>query len=207
MNKRPNITEKTRNAFMEAFCDLYVVKPIEKITINEVARLAGYNRGTFYQYFKDIYELLAYLEDYLLDTMKNKLLAYLDQESPEQIFDAAFINSFISVFDEHSRYYRALLGINGNIRYTENVRNEMKVIFTRLIGPVKDDKYVLYLLDYYTSAFFSLITCWFRNDQDLSVEELAGLVQNIFRLSVTPLIDEYGFAPSELIEQNGALGS
>ena len=37
MKKQPEITDKTRQAFIEVFCELYSQKPIEKISIQEIA--------------------------------------------------------------------------------------------------------------------------------------------------------------------------
>lgn len=48
----------TRENLIEAFWELYKDKPIEKITVKEITNRAGYNRGTFYAYFKDTYEVL-----------------------------------------------------------------------------------------------------------------------------------------------------
>lgn len=63
MHKSPKITDATRQAFLEAFCILCNKKPVGKITIKEITAKAGYNRCTFYQYFHDVYDLLAYIED------------------------------------------------------------------------------------------------------------------------------------------------
>lgn len=70
MKKQPQITEKTKQKFVEVFCELYSQKPIEKISIQEISNKSGYNRSTFYQYFTDIYELLDSVENDLLNEMK-----------------------------------------------------------------------------------------------------------------------------------------
>jgi AcrR family transcriptional regulator len=70
MKKQPQITEKTRQTFINVFCELYSQKPIEKISVQEITNKAGYNRSTFYQYFTDIYELLDFVENDLLNYIK-----------------------------------------------------------------------------------------------------------------------------------------
>jgi len=67
MNKQPEITEQTRKNIIMAFCKLYEEKPIEKISVKEIIALAGYNRSTFYEYFTDIYALLKFIEDDVID--------------------------------------------------------------------------------------------------------------------------------------------
>ena len=58
MRKRPEQTEQTETDLKQAFWKLYAAKPIEQITVSEVAQLAGYNRGTFYLHVQDIYDVL-----------------------------------------------------------------------------------------------------------------------------------------------------
>ena len=73
MKKQPEVTARTKQAFIEAFCELYSQKPIEKISVQEVANRAGYNRSSFYQHFCDIYELLDCLENDVLVSISQKL--------------------------------------------------------------------------------------------------------------------------------------
>ena len=58
--------EQTKENLVEAFWTLYKDKPLEKITVKEITDKAGYNRGTFYSYFKDTYEMQKYVRDSLL---------------------------------------------------------------------------------------------------------------------------------------------
>lgn len=74
MKKQPEITECTRQNLVNAFCDLYKQKPIEKISISEITSSAGYHRSTFYQYFIDIYDVLEYIENNVLSYIKTKTI-------------------------------------------------------------------------------------------------------------------------------------
>lgn len=73
MKKQPQITEQTKANLKDAFWKLYTEKPIEKISIKEITDLAGYNRGTFYLYYKDVYDIFSQIEDELLDKIKTVL--------------------------------------------------------------------------------------------------------------------------------------
>ena len=53
--------QKTKAAIKEAFFELRRKKPIEKITVTELSRLAGINKATFYLHYSDIYSLAATL--------------------------------------------------------------------------------------------------------------------------------------------------
>ncbi|MBO5087305.1 MAG: TetR/AcrR family transcriptional regulator [Lachnospiraceae bacterium] len=59
MDKR---VEKTQNAIKEAFMELRTKKPMEKITVTELCKLACINKSTFYDHYEDIYTLSERLE-------------------------------------------------------------------------------------------------------------------------------------------------
>ena len=73
MKKQPQITEQTKDKLRSAFWTLYSSKPIDKITIKEITDLAGYNRGTFYLYYKDVYDIFASIETELLQASEQIL--------------------------------------------------------------------------------------------------------------------------------------
>ena len=96
MKKQPEITSATRKTFVDAFCSLYLHTPIEKITVQEIVRRAGYNRSTFYQYFRDVNDLLTYLEDEIIENIREKVDMNFDQID----FADSFIRSFSSLHEE-----------------------------------------------------------------------------------------------------------
>lgn len=48
---------KTLRAIDAAFMDLIVRKPVQKITVTELARRAEISKGTFYLHYLDIFDL------------------------------------------------------------------------------------------------------------------------------------------------------
>ena len=68
--KKTAAKEETKQALIQAFWKLYREKRIEKITVGEIAAVAGYNRSTFYEYFYDVPDVLQQIEDCILDEMQ-----------------------------------------------------------------------------------------------------------------------------------------
>lgn len=56
-------TERTKRSIINAFIELRATKPIEKITVKELAEHAYINKATFYSHYKDIYDLSEQLEE------------------------------------------------------------------------------------------------------------------------------------------------
>lgn len=61
--------ERTKKSIKEAFLKLRAEKPLEKITVKELAELAYINKATFYSYYKDIYDLAEQLEDEVIHSI------------------------------------------------------------------------------------------------------------------------------------------
>lgn len=58
--------QKTRNAIINAFFCLRQSKPINRITVTELAKKAMISKATFYLHYKDIYDLSEQLQDELV---------------------------------------------------------------------------------------------------------------------------------------------
>ncbi len=61
--------ERTKKSIINAFLELRSRKPIEKITVKELADLAYINKATFYSHYKDIYDLSEQLEKETIETI------------------------------------------------------------------------------------------------------------------------------------------
>ena len=93
--------------FVDAFIELNKHKGVEKITIQELANKAGYNRATFYEYFGDIYGLMAYMEDAIIAYIKQEVVNRIGNLPVEDLFVKLFISKNIMI---------VALGIGGSDR-------------------------------------------------------------------------------------------
>lgn len=59
--------QKSKKSIMNAFIQLRAQKPLERITVTELCRLAEINKSTFYSHYQDIYDLSDQLEDELVE--------------------------------------------------------------------------------------------------------------------------------------------
>ena len=66
-------TERTRRSITNAFLELRKQKPIEKITVKELAELAYINKATFYTHYHDIYDLADQMENEFMESIIKEL--------------------------------------------------------------------------------------------------------------------------------------
>jgi len=183
MKKQPEITEKTRQTFIDVFCELYSQKPIEKISIQEIANKSGYNRSTFYQYFTDIYELLDFVESDLLNYIKEELVKQAESNNSVQNMLQCFEK------ESHVSALSALFGDYGSARFLERLKREIPFDRWALNLP-KDSVATPYLLEFYISTSLSLLRLWFRRQKDLPIDELVELIRNLYTGGISSVVNE-----------------
>ena len=161
---------ETKERFKKAFFTLYAERKIETITIKEVADLAGFNRGTFYLYYKSIYDLLQKTEQELLEDFAKRVdyhlkLYYSKIDNPdEKVFQDMQEN-----FLKNGEYFKVLNGENGDPRFKAKMKNIVKDAYRKHLN-VDSSKRVSkfeYLLEYLVEANTSIIQYWLMNrDKD-----------------------------------------
>lgn len=174
MGKQQERSDKTRQALIDAFCILYSCKPLEKITVQEIARKAGYNRSTFYQYFLDVDDLRSYVEQELLDYI------YENREGAETLTRSdSFIRSLVALYEAKSLYIDALLGEYGSNRLIERIKLDSKFDIPEFNLP-DNDRYKPYYIEYHLSTTISLFRLWLQRGRDLPVADFMTLTATLF---------------------------
>ncbi len=174
-------SKETKERFKKAFFALYAEKKIEKITIKEVAELAGFNRGTFYLYYKSIYDLLQKSEQELLDDFAKML--DLNVKFYFGLIDAPD-ESMLSNSIEHTEYIRILNSENGDPRFKSRMKNIIKDAYRKHINQNNTVvSKVEYLLEYVVEANMSIFQYWLMNrDKDfprISLKDIREIIQYV----------------------------
>lgn len=178
MKKQPEVTEKTRNAIVDTFCAMYENMPIEKIFVKDLIERAGYNRSTFYQYFSDIYALLDYVENNVIETIRSRM--------GEKGTTATQLMDF---FEQNELYLKALLGTNGNIHFMDRLKKEL-VQYLDVRLPEVNEQIKPYVMEHHMSTTVSLFRLWIARGKDISQEELFQLIHILYHDGYLGLIKE-----------------
>ncbi|SDN86783.1 TetR/AcrR family transcriptional regulator [Alkalicoccus daliensis] len=178
MKKKPESTMQTKQKIIEAFWELYCNKSIEKITVKEITEKAGYNRGTFYVYFKDVYDVLEQIEASLLPT----------EEEFDELFQCHVHNmsleknssQFYEMYQQHGEKLIVLLGPNGDPHFAHRIKETVKGYLMKTMDHLSEKDRIKfdYILEYELSARYALMNRWFEN-KDLPLEEFAALFYHI----------------------------
>jgi len=175
MAKRPHITEATKKNLMDAFWKLYLTKPIDKISVREITDIAGYNRGTFYLYFKDVYNVLENIEKEMLDFIENESLKYkgaFDEDISKNDLSAV-IATAIEIFAHCEFKPFVLLSDHGDPAFEQAIRKKMQTTLeygmaenTQLDNVTKE-----YIIHFVVSGVLGIIRKWYDDGMKIPVEE------------------------------------
>lgn len=181
MRKRPEKTEQTKADLKEAFWRLYADRPIEKITVGQVCELAGYNRGTFYLHFQDLYALLAEIEDTLLAGMTECVATCMKRlsEDPGKLSCIAACKDVVLYYERNKVYIAVLLSERGDPAFIYRLKTNLKPLWrTYVVGSSAEraEAEIDLLLEYTLAGTLFMISRWLTDPGTTSAMQLAHLV-------------------------------
>ena len=113
VSKDNRSTRRTRSAIREALTEMLALKPVGKITVQELIDRANICRTTFYAHYEDIYDLLSEVEDDILSEIREGLEG-LDQAPIRVEEQYPAIEAVVEVYARHENLIRLLNGPNGD---------------------------------------------------------------------------------------------
>jgi AcrR family transcriptional regulator len=182
MNKRPELVAQTKENIRQAFWALYKHKRMERISITEISRTAGYNRTTFYKYYTDIYDVLNNLEDTLLEGFKEQILINFQSDESE----SDFVRLLSSLYQKNGTYLGILLSEKGDPLFVTKIKNIMAPLLIRSFALDENDPQTEYILEFGISAIIGTLTRWYNNGMSLPSDELAALLRAMLIAAVNP---------------------
>jgi AcrR family transcriptional regulator len=170
-------TAQTKHDLAEAFWRLNAQKDIERISVRELTELAGYNRGTFYLHFDNIYDLRRAAEDKLLASVAD--CAQYCRANMGKVELMALMGRFLNLYRKNCTQLVVLLGPHGDARFTTELKRLMKDMpLWRVSDPalqIPAGEREL-LLEQTVAGVLFLITEWLEDPHGVSATRLLHLI-------------------------------
>ena len=153
-----NITKKALEASLK---HLLLQKPLNKITVSDIAEDCGINRMTFYYHFKDIYDLVewACVED---------AAQALDGKKTYETWQEGFLNIFHAVLENKPlimNVYRCVSRERVELYLYQQTYNLINgVVEEKAAGMSVRDDDKRFITDFYKYAFVGIMLDWVKND-------------------------------------------
>lgn len=171
-----------KSEIRKVFWQLYEVKGIEKISVSEIMERAGYNRGTFYLHYQDIYDLLEQCEDELLETIEQVIReANISQGSLDLSQQMGFLMELTQMYSE---FVKILLSDRGDARFARRFKQLLWPYLKQYFVPIKGytEQQEQWLAEFFLSGLLSAIAVWLSDPQDVSLKDFIDfMLPNMFR--------------------------
>jgi len=182
------MSQTTKRALEASLKNLLLQKPLEKITISDIADDCGINRMTFYYHFKDIYDLVEWscVED-ATKALEGKKTYETWQQGFLQIFNAVLnnkpfiMNVYHSVNREHVETYLYKLTFNLLIDVIEEKSVGLQVL--------KEDKE--FIANFYKCAFVGLMLEWIKNDMKDDPQHMIDRIDILIHGDITRAMNKF----------------
>lgn len=176
MNKQPAVTEQTRANLREAFWSLYLEKPIEKITIREITDRAGYNRATFYLYFRDVYDLFGQIEDEILEGVRRLVNEEILRDRTLDI--SQHMGRIIQLAQRNGYAVPQLMGPHGDPGFSQRLKAILAPLFDQFILDGQDltDQQRAIMREFYASGLLAAIGTWMTLPEPMPIDRLVEML-------------------------------
>ena len=136
VSKDNRSTRRTRSAIREALTEMLTVKPVGKITVQELIDKANICRTTFYAHYEDIYDLLFEVENDILSEIREGLEDL--QQAPIRVEEQyPAIEAVVEVYARHEKLIRLLNGPNGDPAFDARLQDTIYEV-TRQLRRIKE---------------------------------------------------------------------
>lgn len=182
------MSEITKKALEVSLKNLLLKKPLNKITINDIAEDCGISRMTFYYHFKDIYDLVEWscIED-ASKALQGKKTYDTWQEGLLNIFYAVQENKpfIMNVYNSVSREqveqylykltYDLLIGVVEEKSVGKTIRQEDKELIAH----------------FYKYAFVGIMLDWIRGGMMADPQKTVNEISTMMHGNITRALESY----------------
>lgn len=169
---------KSQDAITAAFMELLAAKPIEKISISEIAAKADVNRGTIYLSYIDKYDIL----EQIIDDYLEQLLEYCSNTT--QFDDPLSKDSLIATFtyvEKEMATFQILLAGPGLQIFKDKLHVQVKHAVTLQLA---SEQISDVLIAYHSSAIVGVLEWWFSHANNYLAEEVALELRDILQAAI-----------------------
>lgn len=182
------MSQTTKRALAISLKNLLLKKPLNKITINDIAEDCGINRMTFYYHFKDIYDLVEW-------TCIEDATKALEGNKTYETWQQGFLNIFGAVLDNKP----FILNVYNSVSREQVETYLYKVTYGLLIDVIEeksagmsihdDDK--KFIADFYKYAFVGIMLNWIKNGMKDDPKQIIDKLSMLIHGNITRALNNY----------------
>ena len=163
-------TKYTKSVIREALFDLLKEKPLAKVTVTDICKLADINRSTFYSYYEDVNSLMSQIQNDVFEDIMASL-------TTDNWFD-----DLLNLVDKNKDLFSILIGPHGDSEFIRQLiylgyDNSLRVwseIYPKASATDMDYAYA-----YISYGLMGILENWVASNYALTIDEVGRLVYGL----------------------------
>lgn len=176
------MAQTTKRALAASLKKLLLKKPLNKITVSDLAEDCEINRMTFYYHFKDIYDLVEW-------TCEEEAARVLKGNKTYDTWQQGFLNIFHAVQENKPFIQNVYHSVSREQLelYLYKVTNQLllDVVEEKAVGMTVREEDKQFIADFYKYAFVGLMLNWIRGGMKEEPQEIVDRLSVLIHGDIT----------------------
>jgi len=163
----------SKKVIIEAFLLLLQEKNLNKITVTNICKVADINRGTFYSYYNDPFDLMRSIEEELIEKMMSTIIISGEENILNELLKLILINKDLCkiIFNEKN---------SSNVLNTVlNSAHDITIAEIKKKLPNANETHLEYFFTYSTGGIIKVIRKWINDDMNIPTEEVVQILESM----------------------------
>lgn len=179
MNEQDIRVVKTKKAIHDALFTVLEEKPINKITIKEIADIAQVNRKTIYTHYTCIEDIVDEIENEMVTNIEAYLQSCMIEEYGLNPY--SFMQFIDSVYSSNPIFCESLVSIRNYHFFAEKIKHLLKNQILKSLNVPEDRKLFISLqAEFFISGATAVYIEWIKKGKPCSFEEISDMLLNNF---------------------------
>jgi len=166
----------TKMVIRESLMELMKTKSILSVSVKDICDLADISRSTFYDHYKDQYDLLKQIGDETLAYFEDMLNKYKDKQTKKETNQ--MVEEMFTYIANNGNTIQVLLSENGDIAFQKKLLYHfiMHNQITKYFSEKQDDETKPYYSVFLVHGAIGLIQHWLKDNMTMPVPQLAKML-------------------------------
>ena len=174
--KEDRRVRRTKKLLTQALTQLLQEKQINEITVKELTDLADMNRGTFYLYYKDMFDMLEKIEDGMFEAL-DAIISLHEHDDVSQQTKPILLDLF-DFIEENQEMCRVLLSPHGDMSFLHRLNEVVREKCLKAWPDIRKEKGEADFDYHYSFVVFGcagVIRAWVNRNCQESSEKMAEM--------------------------------
>lgn len=179
----------TKKAIANSFKELLAKKPIEKISINDIAENCDINRQTFYYHFADITALVEWI-------WADKVDRVIESKEKYETWEDKFLGIFNFMLEEKIFINNIFDALSNGLLNKSLYRLVFPVIYEEISKKAKaegltDEEDIKFISNFYMYAFVGIVGDWVSKGMKEDPKDIVSKISNLVTGTINHACNAY----------------